>query len=433
MKKFNTNIGFLLTAIGSAVGFGNIWGFPAQAASYGGSAFVIATLIFSFVIAYPVLSAEFLVGRNASSTGLVNILKDQDKKRKNNNFLKVSSWLMIVNVSLILSFYAIVGGWVIENFTYYYTSNILEDKQIFTDAKTNIFYSFIFLFICFLISKLGFNQGIEKTSKVMMPLLFFILLLLMVLNLFQDGSGEGFIYYLYPDFHKLMDSKVLLSALGQSFFSVTAGLGIMAVYGACLAKDVDIRKYSKIIVFADVLVAFVAGLVVIPAMFVAKKNGIHIFDEGGHFIGGTTLVFDVLPHLFNQLGLIGDIIFPLFFSALLIAGITSALSILEVPVSMMQENFHLSRHRAAFISFMIVFVFSSVISSNIDLLMNVIIKLTTSYIAPVTAIILCFVATKYNQNTLPTTFWGERKYFFNYVKYVCPFIISAIMAYSIFE
>lgn len=439
---FSGKFGFLMAAIGSAVGLGNIWSFPSNAASSGGSAFVIATLIFSFLIAYPVVVSEFALGR-AIRGSLTNIFVKAAHKPSQQKYARFAAWVMIFNVSAILSFYAIVGGWVLAHglkpllthlgYSEFYT--MLEANS----GMYNAFFMTFFLALCFFISRMQINKGLEKASSWMMPTLFFSLLALVAYNITLPEAQAGFAFYLMPNLDKLLDPQVLMSALGQSFFSVTAGLGIMVVYGAYVRPDVYIPKYAKLIVIADVLVAFVAGLVVIPAMYVAQSKGIPIFDANGQLHSGTTLVFDVLPTLFEHMGMMGYVLSGLFFVSLLIAGITSSISILEVPVSKIEKDTQLSRSQAASVSTVLIYAASLVICFNVDALLDLVIKITTGYIAPLGAIFICILTTWMMKPEQFATELGraganasQSRLLFNYIKWICPLIITAILIYTNF-
>ncbi|MFN1833846.1 sodium-dependent transporter [Balneola sp. MJW-20] len=364
--SWNSKLGFILAAAGSAVGLGNIWGFPTQVASNGGAAFLIIYLICSFLIGFPVMVAEITIGRNTGK----NPVGAFKALHSNKFFPLVGLWGVICGV-MILSFYTVIAGWA---FGYAFeelflalnmpaAADWLKDTG---NGLKNAIVATVFMLGTIKIISGGVSDGIERATKTMMPLLIGILVIMIVYVLFQPGSAEGIREYLLPDF-SMINADLIFSAMGQAFFSLSLGMGALITYGSYLNKKENIPQAAAFVTLADVGIAFLAGLLIIPAMYLAQSNGVNIFVDG-QLADSTTLVFTVLPALFNSMGFIGTIFGVTFFLLLSIAALTSTISLLEVPVSYAIDEYDVTRKKAARNIGLGILVVSIIISFNPNLI-----------------------------------------------------------------
>lgn len=398
--EFSSSFGFIMAAAGSAIGLGNIWGFPTQTAQNGGAAFVLLYLILAFVVGYPILLAEFTIGRHAQSNPVGTYQKIKGGKR----FVPVG-FLGITTVGFILSFYSIIAGTMVA----YFINPILKLMGlhqasawvISQGASSNILFASIFFFFTILIVAAGVKNGIEKWSTRLMPTLLVILVVLVVYVLTLDGAMEGLKVYLLPDFSKVMHTQLFTSALGQAFFSLSLGVGSMLVLASYTSKKENIVRLGWLVTLSDVSIAFLAGLLIIPAMYAAAASGTQIFDETGSLISGPNLVFQVLPALFDTMGPIGIGLSIIFFFLMIIAALTSTISMLEVPVAYAVDNRGMSRAKASIIIGVVFWAVSVIIALNFDLLFNFVVSATTQFIQPLLGLFICiFVGWVMNRNTL---------------------------------
>lgn len=430
--EFSSRIGFILAASGSAVGLGNIWGFPAQVASNGGAAFVLMYLILAFLLAYPVLMAEFLIGRATES----NVVDALGKVSNGLSGRLVGTW-GIITVSLILAFYGIVGGWMLA-----YTLEAVAKlvgldgvAQWLVDQSVarNIIFCALFMLLTVGIVSGGVVKGIERWSVRLMPTLFAIMILLFGYVMTQDGAMDGLKVYLLPDFSQVLNPDLLISAMGQAFFSMSLGVGTMLIYGSYVSHKENLPKLGAAVSLIDIGVAVLAGLLIIPAMYVALHNGVQIFGENGKLLAEDTLIFAVLPSLFNTMGLVGIFVALAFFLLMSIASLTSSISMLEVPVSYVVENKGVSRHKAVWLIAAIIFAISVLIILNFSTLFGFVIALTTRYSQPLLGFMLCLFAgwvwkrneilqelKKGDEQAEYSLFWRIWPW---YVKFVCPLVI----------
>lgn len=340
--NWNSKIGFILAAAGSAVGLGNLWRFPYTAGNNGGGAFLICYLLSVLIIALPVLIAEITLGRFTQKNPVGAYMTIRDRWIwKGTGFLGVASGFMI------LSFYSVVAGWTVG---YFAKSLSGQFKGITPEKAARQFTTFtadpvlqltllsIFILLTIYVVAKGVSGGIEKYSKILMPVLFCILLLMLVRSLTLDGAGEGIRFYLNPDFSKIT-SKTIIAAMGQAFFSLSLGMGTMITYGSYLSKKDRIPSSAGWVAGLDTLIAVIAGFIVFPALF---SQGMNPADQG------TGVMFNTLPVLFDKMPL-GMIFGPLFFLLLAIAALTSTISILEVPVAYFIDQKGWERKKATWI------------------------------------------------------------------------------------
>ena len=338
MKRgsFNSRLGFILAASGSAVGLGNIWKFPFEVSNGGGAAFLIMYLMFCFILCFPVIVSEIAIGRNTKKNA-IGAFNEMGKREW--NFIGKMGVLCGV---LILSFYTIVAGWVLGYVVEMVNGNFsISDNfgYYVNDTNNVLFYSVLFMVVtAFIVSK-GVEKGIEKAAKILMPSLFIIILLLIVYALTLPNSIDGIIFYLVPDFSQI-NLTVAGNALGQAFFSLSLGMGMLITYGSYIDKDNNIINSAALITLTDVGIAFLAGLIIFP----------FVFSSGIETEGGPGLIFQVFPKIFEGLGPItGTVIGSTFFILLSFAAITSTVSLLEVPVSYLVDEYKIERKYSVWI------------------------------------------------------------------------------------
>lgn len=340
---WSSRSGFILAAAGSAVGLGNIWGFPTQVGKGGGAAFVLVYLICVLLICFPILIAELTIGRHAQKdpVGSFHAIKP------NTRWWLVGALGVLAGVG-ILSFYSVIAGWTI-GYIWFTATNAISTGQgtageffaeFTADPLTNIILTFGMLSITAAIVIGGVRSGIERVAKTLMPTLIFIMILLALRAVTLPGAMDGLAYYMKPDLSKLTDPNVLNAALGQSFFSLSLGMGAMITYGSYLRKRDGIAGAAIWVVLLDTSIALLAGFIIFPAGF-----SIEGFDPSS---GGPGLIFVVLPRLFATLP--GGQLFGIaFFVLLAMAALTSMISLLEVPVAHLIDAYHWKRTRAVIV------------------------------------------------------------------------------------
>lgn len=348
---WNSKLGFILAAAGSAVGLGNIWGFPTQVADNGGAAFILIYLVCCILIGLPVMIAELTIGRKTQKNpvGAFKALSNGNK------FVPLIGYWGVLCGVMILSFYIVISGWtlgyVLDEIFFFlnWESAALYVGDLENGFKNSIFTLF-FMLLTILVVTGGVSKGIERATKTLMPVLLFILVALIGYILTLEGAMEGLDMYFRPDFSTI-DGGLLLSAMGQAFFSLSLGMGALITYGSYLNKHQNIVESATYVTIFDIGIAVIAGLLVIPAMFVAQAGGVEIFDpETGALFSSVTLVFDVLPEMFHAVGgVIGMLLGITFFILLGLAALTSSISLLEVPVSYVIDEHGTKRKKAAWI------------------------------------------------------------------------------------
>ena len=393
--EFSSRLAFIFAASGSAVGPGNIWGFPTNAAENGGAAFLVMYLILAFLLAYPAMMAELIIGRHTRAN-MVEALQTISPGPIAKTLGKLTGIAGMVTAGLILSFYSIVAGWMIafmlEPLTAMLgmqsTGNWLTEFSL----VRNIGFAALFILLTVLIISAGVEKGIEKWSSRLMPSLFILMFALIIYVLTQEGAMAGLKHYLVPDFSQITDPQLIVSAMGQAFFSMSLGVGTMLVYGSYIRADENLPTVGALVTLTDTSVAFLAGLLVLPAMFVAQNLGVTIYAEGGNLIAGPDLIFQVLPALFEGMGATGVFVGLAFFVLMSIAAVTSSISMLEVPVSYAVEANQIDRRKATGLIGLLVFAVSATICLNFDSLFGFVITLTTERAQPLLSLMLCIFA-----------------------------------------
>lgn len=341
--EWASKLGFILAAAGSAVGLGNIWKFPGKAYENGGGAFLLIYLLIVLAIGVPVMVTELSLGR-FTKKNTIGIFRQLDKR-----FTWVG-WAGVVCAAIILAYYGHVGGWVCDYIATYAVSNVAMEQKLpyfyallGYGAETGatwfpwqaIIFAAFFMGLNAIILIKGVTEGIEKFNKIGMPALFVILIILLIRSVTLPGAGEGLAYMFSFDFSKLSGQSVLV-ALGQAFFSLSLGMAIMTTYGSYLSKKESIPKNSLIICGLDTLVAFLAGFIIVPAVFATL--GPDAIGKGGSFafgpLGG---VFEAMPA--------GRVFGFLFYVLLFFAAMSSSISIAEGVVAFISEEFNVDRKK----------------------------------------------------------------------------------------
>ncbi|MDB4077595.1 sodium-dependent transporter [Porticoccaceae bacterium] len=393
--EFSSRLAFIFAASGSAVGLGNIWGFPTNAAENGGAAFVLIYLILAFLLAYPAMMAELIIGRHTRSN-MVSALQSISLGQTAKTVGKLVGIGGMVTAGLILSFYSIVAGWMLAFMLEPLTTvlGLADVSQRLTDFSLvrNIGFAAVFVLLTVFIISAGVEQGIEKWSSRLMPSLFLLMGGLILYVLTQEGAMEGLRHYLVPDFSQITNPKLIVSAMGQAFFSMSLGVGTMLVYGSYIRADENLPVVGALVTLTDTSVAFLAGLLVLPAIFVAQNLGVTIYAESGALIAGPDLIFQVLPALFEGMGATGLLVGFAFFVLMSIAAVTSSISMLEVPVSYAVEAHQIDRNKATWLVGLVVFGISTIICLNFESLFGFVITMTTERAQPLLSMMLCIFA-----------------------------------------
>ena len=436
---FSGKLGFVLAAAGSAVGLGNIWRFPYLAAKYGGGMFLLVYIILAVTFGFSLMVAEIALGRK-SQLSAISAFKSLDKRF---SFL---GYLASVVPVIILPYYSVIGGWVIKYMADFLSGNGSAAAQdgYFSDfishAGQPVAYFAIFMTLTALIVILGVEKGIEKVSKVMMPVLVVLSVGIAIYSVTLPGAMDGVIYYLKPELENFSITTVI-AALGQLFYSMSLAMGIMITYGSYMKKDVNIEGSVRQISIFDTGIAFFAGLMIIPAVF-AFSGG----DESA--LGqGPGLMFVTLPKVFDSMAG-GQIIGAIFFLLVLLAALTSSISLMETVVSIFIDKFHWKRKPACVIVFIgcvllgLVSIFGYSIWSEVTVIgmqfLDFFDFISNTIIMPIVAIITCiFIGFVIKPKAIIDEVecdgakFRMKKLFVVMIKYVAPIFILLILVSSI--
>lgn len=449
--KFGSKIGLVAATVGSAVGLGNVWRFPAETQANGGAAFLIIYILCIFIFGIPVMTSEFALGRGGNSDAVGAFRRVTPGKR-----WWLVGGLAILASYLILSFYMVVSGWTLEYLWQSITNGLYSpvagtagmdanaaadlqfksrmNEYIMQDWRPLVM-TYVMLAANLGVLLLGVQKGIEKMSNILMPLLFLLLVIFCAVSLSLPGAADGVAFFLRPDFSKVTPSTVI-SALGQAFFSLSLGMGILITYSSYFPRDTKLTRTAVTVSLLDLLVAFLMGLVIFPA--------VTTFGLGDHELAGSALVFVTLPEIFARMS--GTQFWSiLFFLLLTVAAFTSTISLAEVSVAFLQDRAHMRRRSACFAVILPLFVLSTVCSLSVgswsgfricgmtifDFLDNV----ATNIMLPVGSIFLCiymgWVAPKkffHNELTNHGTVTSHVFAVIHFiVKWVAPLLIGVIL------
>jgi len=333
-EKWSSSIGFILASIGSAVGIGNIWRFPYIVGENGGGAFLIPYFIAVFLFGMPLMILEFALGRHFK-TSVVSAFGSMGKR------FRLAGFFLVFIMGMILSYYLVITGWVLA-YSLFFIIGEPVSFTMFTDSYYPLLFFLISGAISFMVVRAGVREGIEKLSKILIPLLLLMLLLLLAFSLSLPGAVQGIEFYLTPEYSKLSNPLVWAAAFGQAFFSLSVGTGIMLTYGSYM-RDESIARSAGIITVSDLLVAILGGLVIFPIVFTFGLNP----------ASGVKLAFVTLPPVFQEISF-GLFLGAVFFLLLFFAALTSAVSMLEVPVATLIDSFGFERKKATLIVLIII-------------------------------------------------------------------------------
>ena len=348
-EHWGSKVGFVLAAAGSAVGLGNIWKFPYETGSQGGAAFVFIYLICVLLLGLPIMIAELVIGRHTEKDPVGAF-----KQMVGGSKWEIVGYFGVVSGFVILSFYSVVGGWtlgyIIKSISGTVTSFTTtgQAKKVFETFVASPFevlmLHFLFMTCCMFIVIRGINKGIERWSKILMPMVFILLFVLIIKGFSMKGSEKGYAFLFNPDFSKIT-LKAIMSALGHSFFTLSLGMGAMITYGSYLSKKDNILYAGTYIVLLDTIIALLAGMAIFPALFAMNQSP----------DAGPGLIFKVIPMVFSNMSY-GFIFSILFFVLLFIAALTSAISLLEVVVTYIIDEKGWKRSKAVFVFGIVIFI-----------------------------------------------------------------------------
>lgn len=437
-SSFTGRIGFVFAAAGSAVGLGNLWRFPYLAAKYGGGIFLLSYVILAVTFGFALMLAEISIGRKTGKSAI----EAYGSLNKKWGFLgKLTSIVPMI----ILPYYCVIGGWVIKYFVTFVSGQgkAAAEANFFTGfiSKTGepIVWLFVYIALTAVVVMLGVEKGIEKFSKVLMPVLVALSLGIAIYTLTLPGAGAGVKYYFMPDFDKFSVMTVL-AALGQLFYSLSISMGILITYGSYMPKNSSIEKSVHQIELFDSGIAIVAGLMIVPSVFVFTGGNEDMLQAGAG------LMFEMLPKIFSTIPL-GNIIGVVFFLLVFFAALTSSISLMETVVSIIQDKLHLKRTTICLIVVAGCTLFALPSTLGFGLWENIKIFglnfldffdfISNSVIMPIVALLTCvFVGYVIKPKTLSeeialTGKFKSEKIFTVIIKYIAPVCILAILISSV--
>lgn len=429
-EKWKSSFGFVMASAGAAIGLGNLWRFPYLVGNDGGGAFLILYLIFIVLIGFSVTIAEAGLGRYAAS----NIV---GSFRKIHPGLAFAGGLGILSAYLLFSYYSVIGGWIIKYAVTYLTGRSLENPEAYFADFTSqvfqpIFFQVIFILLTGFIVYKGIAKGIEKYSKILLPVLFVLLIVTAVRGITLPNAMEGIRFFLEPDFSKLT-AKTFVDAMGQVFFSLSLGLGAVITYGSYLDKKENIIKASVLVPTIDTIMAVICGFAILPPLF--------SFGLGAS--QGPSLMFVSLPLVFSKM-FMGNLFGMIFFLLVFFAAVTSSISMLEIITAYFTETFHVGRKKATLILCTGVILLGIPCSLSFGVLsdfhlfgltvFDLFDKLISNILLPVGAILLCIavghiwgvknaVREVTNQGTLSFRLWRIWGFL---IRYIVPAVIFVV-------
>ena len=454
-SSFTGKIGFVLAAAGSAVGLGNIWRFPYLAAKYGGGIFLLVYIILALTFGFALMTAEIALGRK---TGLSAIGAFRSLNKK----YSFVGYLASVVPMIILPYYCVIGGWVMKYLATYATGHgkdAVADgyfTSFITSQWSPILWFIVFIALTTIIVYMGVGDGIEKFSKFLMPILLVLILGISIFSLtlsHTDASGvtrtglEGFKVYVIPNFEGMTMTKfisVLMDAMGQLFYSVSVAMGIMITYGSYVKKETNLVKSVNQIEIFDTGVAFLAGMMIVPAVYTFMGT------EG--MSAGPSLMFISLPKVFDAMGSIGSIIGIVFFVTVAFAALTSSVSIMEAIVSSFMDRFHFERKKATLVVAGITFVVGTIVclgynvfyfdltlpNGSVGQVLDILDYISNYCLMPIVAIATCILIgwmvkpkTIIDEVTLGGYKFGREKLYVVMIKYITPVLLAFLFLQSV--
>ena len=438
--SFSGKLGFVFAAAGSAVGLGNLWRFPYLAAKYGGGIFILVYLVLALTLGFTLMITEIAIGRK-TGTSAVAAFQKLDKR------FGFVGYLACIVPFIITPYYCVIGGWVIKYLAAFVTG------QVSTAATDDYFTGFIaapvepivwfliFALLTAVVVAIGVQKGIEKASTIMMPILVVLIVIICIFCVTRPGALEGVKYYLLPDF-SAFSATTVLAAMGQLFYSMSLAMGIMITYGSYMKKDTDLRGSVRQIEIFDTAIAFLAGLMIIPSVFVFSGGSEEALGKG------PSLMFITLPKVFESMKL-GGIIGAAFFILVLFAALTSAISLLETNVSILSDKLHWNRKKATIVAGAYVIIMGAIISLGFGPLSFVQIIglglldffdfISNSVLMPIVALLTCICVgyfikpkTVIDEVEINKPF-KEKKFFVIMLKWVAPICLVLILLFAVSE
>lgn len=438
--SFSNKLGFVLAAAGSAVGLGNLWRFPYLAAKYGGGIFLLVYLILAITFGFALMITEIALGRKTRLSA-IGAYKSLDRRF---GFLGV---LACIVPFIITPYYCVIGGWVVKYFTVFLSGNVgpAATDEFFTSFTAQpaapVIFFLIYVLLTLGVVMFGVEGGIEKASRIMMPILIVLTLGISIYSIMQPGAIEGVIYYLKPDFSKFSATTVL-AAMGQLFYSMSLAMGIMITYGSYMKKENHLEKSVRQIEIFDTAIAFLAGLMIIPSVFVFSGGNEEALSKG------PSLMFITLPKVFENMAF-GRVIGTVFFLLVLFAALTSSISLTETLVSIIRDKFGWSRTKTCIIIGLFIIAIGIPVSLGFGIL---------SFVAPLGMSLLDFFDFTSNSVLMPIVafltciFVGyivkpkvvideasingpfkAGKFYTVIIKYIAPLCLLAILVFAIME
>ena len=431
-EEWNSKLGFILAAVGSAVGLGNLWGFAYRSSQGGGAAFVLLYIFVVLVVGIPIFVAEFSLGRSTNTSAVLAPIKAAGKK------WSALGFLFLIAPLAIASYYAVIMGWTADIFFQSLivglpenTSQAGESFNLIHNGTRDFVGQIFSLVLALYIVSGGIRKGIEKLNKICMPILFIILLGLVIWAAFLGNAGEGYRNFLFDfDLSQLANPTTIRNAFSQAFFSLSLGIGIMITYASYLNKKSNLTRQAVQIASLDTIVGLMAGLITFPIIFTFGLN---------ETISNSTIatLFITIPSGLGQFGLIGRLVAILFFGLAYIAAITSLVSLIEIPVSSLIDKFKIKRNKASFITIVFTFLLGIPSALSTDLLGNI------DAIANVLLILGGFLVSFLIGWVLPKTLDKEltnsgsslliRNYLKFMLKYVTPILVAWGLIISLYD
>ena len=442
--NFGTKIGIVLATAGSAVGLGNIWRFPYMTGQNGGAAFILIYFVFVFLIGIPGMMSEFIVGRH-SAANAARAYKTLSRGKP----WQIVGYMGVITSMIILGFYAVVAGWCLQYFYASIIGHLSGDanyvmeyfKAFSTHPVKPVFWTIAFILLTHYVVVHGVRNGIEKASNILMPTLFILMIIVVVASCMLPGSMKGVDFLFKPDFTKV-NRGMLLEAMGQAFFSLSLGTACLCTYASYFSRQTNLLRSSFQIAFIDTLIAILAGLMIFPSAFSVGINP----DSG------PSLIFITLPNVFQKAfsGIIGlgYMISILFYGLLALAALTSTISMHEIGTAFFYEEFHITRHKGAWIETIVccvIGIFSSLSMGAVDTLtlmgmpfLDFCDHLTAQFLLPLGSFLTCiFIGWYVPQQIVKDEFtnWGTlRGTLFNAwlfaVRFICPICIIAVFLHQ---
>lgn len=438
--KFSGRIGYVLAVAGSAVGLGNIWRFPYLAAKYGGGMFLLVYLILTVTFGYVLIVSETALGR-MTKKGPVGAFHSFGKSLP----FHFGGWINAVVPMIIVPYYCVIGGWILKFLIEYLRGNagILAGDGYFSEfiaSSGNVeFWFLLFTFFVFAVILAGVEQGVERVTKVMMPVLVVLAVFVAIYVMTRPGAFEGVKYFLVPNFENFSWMTVV-AAMGQMFYSLSIAMGVLYTYGSYIDKEMDIEKSTSQVEIFDTGIAMLGGLMIIPAVFAFSGGDMATLKAG------PSLTFITLPKIFASMSA-GVVIAIAFFLMFLFAALTSAISIMEASVATLQDELHLSRAKSCLIMVVVTFVLGSASALGYGIWDGVRILgmqfldffdfLTNSIMMPLGALATCFLILrvvgikKIEEEVEISSAFHRKKLYCFFLKYLAPICIAIILLSSI--